>query len=49
LADRCGDARRYRRSYVAAEGAPRRNFDEIEKLGDKTRGVGAVRVMGVTP
>ena len=24
-------------------------FDEIEKLGNKTRGAGAVRVMGVTP
>jgi hypothetical protein len=24
-------------------------FDEIERLANKTRGVGAVRVMGVTP
>ena len=24
-------------------------FDEIEKLSNKTRGVGAIRVMGVTP
>ena len=24
-------------------------FDEIEKLSNKTRGAGAVRVMGVTP
>jgi hypothetical protein len=24
-------------------------FDEIEKLSNKTRGAGAIRVMGVTP